>query len=142
MPYPSVDRAVNLSALHRATTKERNLSGIIIFIRICDSSRAADIYFVAASLRDTYSASPGSTVFFFFGSFSLFHPLSLSFSFLSGHVESRKEEETRGRERRRARARTRVDLLNVGSFDDLTPRRIINNYLRAICHLEIFARAS
>lgn len=55
MPYPSRDRAVNLSALHAARChgRERNLSGIIIFIRICDSSRARDIY-----LADSFAATP------------------------------------------------------------------------------------
>lgn len=94
MPYPSVDRAVNLSSLRRVATKERNLSGIIIFIRICDSSRVGDIYFVApVAMTLRVSGIDASHLF----SLLLMTP--------------------RGIERKRK------SLLNVGSFNDVTSRR-------------------
>lgn len=109
MPYPSVDRAVNLSALRRAATKERNLSGIIIFIRICDSSRAGDIYFEAVS-----SVTPTPrlrhrrlSLFFHFFFFSSLCGFSLT-------------TWSRGKREGRGGRETDVGLLNVGSFDDLT----------------------
>lgn len=69
MRYPLGDRAVNLSALRRAATKKRNLSSIIIFIRICDSSRVADIYF--ETVTPTTPRLFGSTLLACFLFFSL-----------------------------------------------------------------------
>jgi len=74
--------------------------------------------------------------------FSLFFSF-LFFSFLDNH-ESRKEKEgEKEKERERERERERKgkrNLLNIGSFNDLTPPMgVINNYLRTICHSTIFA---